>query len=355
MNTPVGTEAFLTAPTASISLPFREDRDFNGARMIKFGIMSRHQIRAKAGELRSSRRSWPFVAHTILKDFDENLTGDDELMLALVYGSIPGGPHVRKGTSVYRYATFDGALVEEIEKTFPPGEAIRIHDMAASNGITSLELFERLKHRENISIRASDYYDALSFVSFPGSNWQAVFDAEGRPLQIVGKRMVIPAIPLDAAVKRKYPLIWIMQKILLMTVLPRAARILKDGADKDGAQIEKIQLFHPKCLAASRSDPRFTLDRDDLFAPAAGSYEVIRVMGVDNFLPADRIEPMFRAVAEHIVEGGLLVVSSHIGESRRAKTPTAIFQRHGGRLTLTRDLDPGYPYKDLLTGLDLTT
>ena len=326
--------------------------------MIKFGIVSRDQIRAHAKELRSGRRFSPFLAFTLLRDFDENLSGTGYDELDLVYGNIPGGPRLIKGTAVDRYDSVDGALVEEMEKIFPADCPLRVHDMAASSAITSLDFFERLKHRNNVRFHATDYYDALYAVAVLGSRWEVVFDAEHRPLQFVGKRMVIQASGFDTTARIRYPINWAMQRILLAALLPKALAVLEADAAKDGAKngdrVQRIRLFHPRCIAATRGDSRFTLGRDDLFDPASGSYEVVRAMGVARFLPPDRIEPMFRAVSEHIVEGGLLIVGGPSIIRSRTSVPTSIFQRRGGRFVLIRDVVDGYPHKKLLLGLDLT-
>jgi hypothetical protein len=320
---------------------------------LRRGIMSRDQVPTQLTGIKA-RYSMPFVAFTLLRDFEGELSPDDELRLAFIYSAIPGGAFNMKGTLVDKYAAFDVAADEEIDKAFPAGAAVRVHDMAVSSGITSLELFDRLKHRDKFSLHATDLYDALSVVSVPGGNWQVVFDAVGAPLQFIGKRTVVQATKLVRFARRRYPLNWILQRFLLMTVLPRARRILKTEADKDGGAVSRIRLFHPKCLAASRDDPRFTLGRDDLFAPADGFYEVLRIMGVVKYLPVDRIEPMFRAITEHIVDGGLLIVASHGDTLATEPGPAAIFQRRGGRFVMIREMVSGYPYADVILGLDLT-
>ena len=336
--------------------------------MIKFGIMSRDQIRANAKKIRSSRRLLRFIAFTLLRDFGENLSDTEEEFYYLLYRIVPTA-FGAKGTWENRYESFDGKFVEEIEKIFPADCPLRVHDMAASNAITSLKFFERLKHRKYVRVHATDYYDALYVVAVPGSRWEVVFDAEHRPLQFVGHRMVIDTVWSWTWVRIKYPINWLVKMILCATLLPKASRILEEDAALDGGRVERIELFHPRCIAAARSDSRFTLGRDNLFEPAAGSYEVIRVMGIAEFLPPDRKEAMFLAVSEHLVDGGLLIVSRHFGDghfvsgrfvsghvenSNAAQAPTAIFQRRGVRFVLIRDLVNGYPYKDLLLGLDLT-
>ena len=169
--------------------------------MIKFGIMSRKQIRAQAKAFRSSRRLMPFIAFTLLRDFHGDISATDERFLSLLYAAIPGGAYTAKSTSADRYETVEGTLAREIENTFSADQPLRIHDMAASSAVTSLKFFNLLKHRENITLHATDYYDALYVVKVPGRRWETVFDAEGQPLQFVGKRMVIKGSRFKAATR----------------------------------------------------------------------------------------------------------------------------------------------------------
>jgi hypothetical protein len=292
------------------------------------------------------------IAYTLLREFDGNLTPADEKILDLLYHKLPGGHKTVKRTAAGRYRSIDDSVVEEIAKTFPVDRLLRVHDMAASNAITSLEFFERLKHRDNMRFHATDFYDAVHAVSVPESRWKVVFDAEHRPLQFVGSRMVIPATRLKAKERLRYPVNWALQRILSATVLPKALRILQAPMAAEDSRVERIELFHPRCIAAARSDRRFTLGRDNLLKPASGSYEVIRIMGVVRFFPPEWIEPMFRAVSEHVVDGGLLVV----GQRPRHYThvQTTIFQRRGRHFVAIRDLADGHPHRELLLGLELT-
>ena len=77
-------------------------------------------------------------------------------------------------------------------------------------------------------------------------------------------------------------------------------------------------------------------------------------MGVVRYLQPDKVEQMFRAVSQHIVEDGLLIVASHSETMDHTQRPASIFQRRGTRFVLIREIVNGYPYKNLLLDLDLT-
>lgn len=321
--------------------------------MIKYGIVAREQFSSQATT--ADMRRFPLIAITLLKEFDEHLSPSDEELLHRIYTRMSGGPHNLKGTFAGRYAAIDSYVVEEIEKAFPEDRPLRIHDMAASNAITSLELFERLKHREHVRVHATDFYDAVYVVSVPGSRWKVIFDAEDRPLQFVGTRLVVPASKIQKKERLRYPINWAIQQILVAAVLPKARQILKADRAENNHRVERIELFHPKCIALARSDPRFSLGRDNLLAPQPRPYEVIRILGVVKYLPSNLVEPMFRAVSEHVVDGGLLIVATvRFAGTDTGPAETTIFQRRGESFAAVRDLYDGYPYRELILGLRLT-
>ena len=320
--------------------------------MIKYGLVSRDHVRRHAKAFRSSRSLLPFVAFTLFREIGDTLSEREEKLLEIIYAGIPGGG-ILKGTKRNRYSAVDSVFVEEIDKLFPADQRLRVHDMAASSAVTSLEFFERLKHRKDVALHATDFYDALYVVKVPGSGWEVVFDAAHRPIQFVGKRLVIQARPYAAAVALKYPVNWLVRKFLTATLLPKAARLLGKTGEKGGESVERIPMFHPECVAAAKKDSRFTLGRDDIFDPKTGPYEVVRVMGVVRFLPPDQAERMFRAVARSIVDGGLLILSSFEGELEDVRSSSGVFQRCCGRFTAIRDIGEGLHYRKLLLGLDL--
>ncbi len=100
--------------------------------------------------------------------------------------------------------------------------------MAASNAITSLELFDYLRDREPVSLKASDYYDRLHIVNV-GDRWRVAFDVDLKPIQYIGRRMMVcarrpdpDASTVDTIVKPA------LQAVLLPPALAALQRALDD-------------------------------------------------------------------------------------------------------------------------------
>jgi hypothetical protein len=308
--------------------------------MISYGIVSLDQIPVLPDW---SRQRVP-VALTLLAEINARYRAEDEYALALIYRLMRGGEHNHMRTFPQRYRALDQVIALVIDRVFAPDRPVRVHEMAASNAITSLELFEQLKHRRNLSFLASDYFDRLHVVSVPGSRWRVVFDAECQPLQFIGRRMVIAA---DREESAAHPINRSMQRRLTAVLAPIAARVLAEAGPDDG-RIEQISLFHPRCLALARSDPRFTLGRVSVFEPEATSYDVIRIMGMVRKAPIERVQRVFTAVAPRLASGGLLIAGFNREPRDLLHVPTTIFQRQGRRFVAIRDFVGGYEYKQVI-------
>jgi hypothetical protein len=287
----------------------------------------------------------PELAFTLLADFTAPVApGEEDEALFRLYLHAIGGT-VPKRTWRGRHSRFDELLVEEIEARFPADAALRVHDMAASNAITSLELFHRLSHRERLGFLATDISDAIHVVSPAAGGWRVVFDADKKPLQFIGRRMVLPA---DRPERKRYLVNRAIRQVLLATVLPRARRLLAAG------QGSSIPLFHPECVALARADARFRLGRDDVLRPRPGRYDVIRIMGLLGFrrFTPEAISAAVQAVSRQLAPGGLLAIGGNCSRQGGPFNGT-IYRRDGDRLRALRDLDGGDFRKGLILGIAL--
>jgi hypothetical protein len=316
--------------------------------VFRYGIVSRDQIASETPR----RLAMPGIALTLLADFREPLSDNDEAQLATIYNDLGAGPFNSKRTFPHRCRIVDEAIEIEIEKTYKRGRPIHIHEMAASNAITSLELFERLNRRfgEAVSVRATDFFDAIFVVSVPQGWWRVVFDAEGQPLQFVGKRMVISARQKE---RRRYPINRAIRKILMMTVLPKAATILSESKGTVNDSVQRIELFHPRCLAMARSDNRFSLGRENIFEPGPPVWDILRIMNLTRSMPLDRAKLALANAGGRIVDGGLLVLGDSPDDG--IDLATTIFQRQAQRLVAIRDVAGGYEKKRAVLDMDLSS
>jgi hypothetical protein len=299
-------------------------------RLLRFGITTLDGLRRLQD---NPDRKSAQIAFTLLASLQRSDVLRFEPSLAAIYEQLPGGTQSKR-TFARRYGAIDSELASAIEETFRDQRPVRVHDMAASNAITSVELFDALKQRPGLTVRATDYFDRLTIVSLPGSHWRVVFDAEGRALQFIGQRMVLSAVRRE---RRHLFLNRFLRQLLQPRLVPRARQILAAG---DPDRIEVISLFHPIAIERARQEPRFTLGSDNLFDPEPGTYEVIRIMSAFAGYPEDQVTAAVGRIASRLCAGGLLT----IGRQNRAtgSSPTTIFSQEGDRLLPLREIDGGF-------------
>jgi hypothetical protein len=270
------------------------------------------------------------LAATALASMPAEPSQAEEDRIADIYDSIRGGPSHSKYTEPHRLRRLDDALAALLAAS-PHGSDLRVHDMAASNAVTSLEMYDRLRERQPVSLRASDYFDSIRPVeAVPG--WHVVFDVEDRPIQYVGRRMMLcarrpaPGAPPPA----------ILKPFLQRRLLPLALAGFSAGPPR-------ISLFHPRCLARAARDCRFSLGRDDLFRPRPDRYDVVRVANAlsTDFLPEPELMDGVRKVAATVAEAGLLILGRNT-QSGDGPAGGTIFMRRGHRLVARADVLGGY-------------
>ncbi len=295
------------------------------------------------------------LAATTLEAMPARPSDAQEALIADIHDSLRGGSQHSRYTQRHRLAALDRRLGEILAER-EARQRIRIHDMAASNAITSLELFEHLRDRETVLLKASDYYDQLHVVNV-GDRWRVAFDVDLKPIQYIGRRMMVcarrpdPDAPtVDTIVKPA------LQAVLLPPALAEVQRAL-DGTRAHPVQTDQYQqvsLFHPRCRSEAASDPRFELQRDDLFNPAPFRYDVVRVANAlsTDFMSEARILAGVRAVAETIVEGGLLVLGRNAAGGDGPARGT-IFVLNRDRLIPLADVSEGYQHKEAVRQLAL--
>ena len=295
------------------------------------------------------------LAATALEAMPARPSHAQEVLIADIHDSLRGGCQHSRYTQRHRLAALDCRLGEILAER-GAWQRIRIHDMAASNAITSLELFDYLRDREQVSLKASDYYDQLHVVNV-GDRWRVAFDVDLKPIQYIGRRMMVcarrpdPDAPtVDTIVKPA------LQAVLLPPALAALQRALDDTRAHPAQNdlYHQMSLFHPRCRSEAATNARFELQRDDLFSPAPHRYEVVRVANAlsTDFMSEARIIAGVRAVAATIVEGGLLVLSRNAAGGDGPARGT-IFVLNYDRLIPLADVSEGYQHKEAVRQLTL--
>jgi SAM-dependent methyltransferase len=318
--------------------------------MIKLGVTERGELANRALRLERERRGWWPFSYLILEDLHRNWRVEDELLLQRLYRAMRAGGGVYKITARDRFQPLDAWLKDEIARNPTFRDTIRIHDMAASNAISSVALFERVAN-DRVVVHASDLYTSLRIVRLKETGWSVVFDFAGQPLQIVGHGMVLSAY-------RKEPLRYVFNRIVQATLGVRAIKRARKKLDMPfGAEgVSVITLFHPEAVMLSAGMPRFTLGRDDLFAPEHRSYDVVRVMNAltTHHFDEPEIVESLRQIASNVRDGGLLLLGRNLDEKDGRLAASAYRKQDGGFVSVF-DLGGGYEHSALLGRLEPET
>jgi hypothetical protein len=324
--------------------------------ILKRGVTRRGVFERRALSRESAHKGWWPFAYTLLDDLERQYTESDEPLLERLYRSMAAGNSVNKITRRERFTEVDSRLAMELDCRYPVNEPVVIHDMAASNAITSLELFNTLVARRRVILHATDYFDALFIVTLKNSPWTVVFDVDHNPLQIVGYGLVISARRGELL---RHPVNRVVQALLSQTVLPHAsatltaaARMSANSVDSGESQVRKIRLFHPLCVAAARTTQNFRIGRHDLFQANPIRCHVVRVMNaltIHNF-SAEQIQRAIKACVSDLIPGGLLILGRSADEEDERPRVTA-FEWSGKTLTPVWDHNGGYESSGLVLSL----
>lgn len=242
-----------------------------------------------------------------------------ESLLDRIYRRLPGGKNV-KTTWPHRYDELDRLTFRQVEMRFPAGRPLSVHDIAASNAITTVQLFHRLSESRSVEMKASDYYDSILGVRFAGLDF--LFDAAHEPLQIaVGK----------TGMSMRHGL-WHYFVAPLWPIV----RWRIDSADR-------IALFCTEALLLAATNPSFRLAREDLFDLSAERYDVVRLANAHGALTDEQSRPVLGAIAETVNEGGLWIVGR--GDN------FSIFVRQKGRFSEVETLGQGFNHAKLVLSL----
>lgn len=255
--------------------------------------------------------------------FAKLLSTPTEKVRKRILAAMPAGPFTSKTTRPDRLRDLDAAIILCAEQVLSADE-ITVHDMAASDGITSLELFDRLSERRSVRLRSSDYYDGIGVVR------------RGPFLVFYDKEQAVIQVALGALALRG----------------TRANRFLARLLSPDLTKLRQVSLLHPDVVARAKADSRFTAATDTFFSPAPARYDVVRVMnalGERNF-PRPHIERAIRAIATTVADGGLLVLGRSADELD-GRAEATIFQRTEGGFVPLVDLGGGYELRDFVLTL----
>lgn len=315
--------------------------------MLLRGVTRRGRFEKKVLEWERQKRGWWPFAYSLLADLQGEYSEHDEPLLERVYMQMSTDVHVQKITRAKRLREVDEWLSEEIANRFETTHPVAIHDMAASNGITSLELYHRLSGGRRVVVRATDYFDRMSLVSV--GPWTVIFDAKLDPWQIAGCGLVMSARTRPSL---RYPINLLVWETLRTTVVPKASWIVTryDTDDfKSHTGMKRVQLFHPLCIREADRCDDFKLGRENVFDNGSPEADVLRVMNVLTFhhFSNDQILAGIQACTTRLKPGALLLLGRSADEADGCSRASA-YELSDRKLRPIWRINGGYEHEDLV-------
>ena len=190
-------------------------------------------------------------------------------------------------TAAGRLQQVDDLLLAELRPAMRRGARFRVLDLGVSTGVTSADLYERLRGECQVDFVASDLYRDLYAVRSLRLGWVVILDHLGHDVQYVVGRLVLPA-HIDEA--RVYVANRLVKALARRIFLPEARRVLAAAAAEGHPyfvttvvlqhEVARLPFFAFRCLDLARREPGFRFETIDVTHPIPLRADVVRAMNL---------------------------------------------------------------------------
>ena len=231
-----------------------------------------------------------------------------------------------KRTYSDRFREFDRRSLEVLRERFSSDLALKLHDVAVSDGRTAVDFFELLAPVfPSLEFTASDYSNSIRIAEALGG-WVA-FSESGEPLEVTWPPFVHNLSKPE--VWKAYPINFVHERVALGTLLPLARARLKRGMART------VSLYCQRAFDLQRSNSRFKMASHDLLGPFKETgIDVVRAMNVlhDGYFTAGQVTAIASRVLQALKDGGVFIVGRNQGPD--SPVSGSIHQKAGDRFSL---------------------
>jgi hypothetical protein len=278
--------------------------------MIRFGIYRRQDLTPHTCRGFFARRR-P-VAITLYPEVAAGNDPDRDLLLQHILRRFAIENGTFKRTDTRRFADYDTQVARIIRERFETSRPFAVHDMAVSDGRTSVEFFRTLAaiNGLEISFVASDLAADLTVVQHGDRKLSAVLDAHTRVLlQVIRPPFVFNMTKRESG--------WLYPGNHLVWALFVARQVRHLLADTETARLRRfsIRLLAPECLRLAVEDKRFRFRRQDILEPSPHRFDLVRAMNVLNhsYFSDRELRTALTNIFQSLRAGGLLATGSDKG------------------------------------------
>jgi chemotaxis methyl-accepting protein methylase len=277
--------------------------------MFNLGIFKQQQL--KSGKMKGSIQGGKTIAldlYTSLDDLPE--IEIDKLQERMLYRFRLQNSTL-KCTHAHRFDDFDSLTLSTIATNFQSEQRLRVHDIGASDGRTSCDLYNRLNnlHGERLEFLASDYAPYLYVLKRARSKRRMIVDDQQHVLQIITPPFVF--IVFHAKGVEFTPLNRFIRSLVSGLY---AQPLLRDRqAGCPDIRRTTLALLCRECLANLRSKSNFRFNAYDVLSGPTDEFDIIRAMNVLNFtyFTKAQLKKALENISQSLLEGGLFVTGSN--------------------------------------------
>lgn len=236
-----------------------------------------------------------------------------------------------KTTRVDRFGDIDTILIEMLSSK----KSYKIHDIAVSDGITSIELQKRLEHNNiNHTLTISDKFSKLYFNTRNGLS--VYYDEDGN---------ILMASFLGIHINERLSWKYFLSKFLGILF----SKTLSNKRDKESNKDKEILLLNPETREGI-TNGKIEFKYFDVFEQEASptKYDIIRCMNILNpiYFNEAEIKRAIKSIAESLNDDGILIVGRT--EIENNKNLASIFRIKNSQLVLEKQFNAGAEIENLV-------
>lgn len=227
-----------------------------------------------------------------------------------------------KSTCSHRHQFADEVLLDLCRGSRPI-----IVDIGVSDGVTSLELIEKLSGQFEIFFATDRALDVF-YVEDKGRVY--FYEREGVCIVMSTRKLVVYADPAAW-----FPFTWI------------ARRVLRRAPACVAPHVKQLCLIQPDLRRMSTEDPRIVLREYDIFRPWSGpAADVVKVANLLNrdYFSDEQIHVALTNIRGMVKEGGRVIV---VDNPAKGLERVSVFVREGDMLRVDREINGGSHTRDI--------
>ena len=300
--------------------------------MLKFGIHSKDQLTASHLEGFFKRRKC--IALDLYNALEGRSSIERDWIQERMLSRFANGNGTFRYTYTGRFEDFDTVTVKSIASNFSRSRKIRIHDVGASDGRTSCQLYEYLDgvYGTSLDFLASDREPFLYLLRRKHSSLRLIVDGRDNVLQITAPPFVLNVIRPETESKLRYPVNHFARYLLLKLYVPKLLGSYR--ANHSDVERSKIELMCDACRVKVASKTNFRFQTYDVLTEPTECFDVIRAMNVLNpsYFDQRQLRTAVWNLIHSLKDGGLFVIGSNVEAGTTVNG--GIYQKNGDHLEL---------------------